>query len=92
MVEDDLQGRRPSVEDNFWWQTILACCLVRFAAFFWYDRGEILTGRRHNLKTGKFGDNIYSCKILNQDNNKIPYEKIFEENVNLKKQIYLWFK
>ena len=39
-VEDDLwwkktySGRRPSVEENFWGKTILACCLVRFAAFF----------------------------------------------------------
>ena len=24
----------PSVEDNFQWKTILACCLVSFAAFF----------------------------------------------------------
>ena len=27
-------GRRPSVEDDFWWKMFLACCLVRFAAFF----------------------------------------------------------
>merc|ERR1712115_743812 len=39
-VEDNLWwkttygGRQPSVEDNFWRKTILACCLVRFAAFF----------------------------------------------------------
>ena len=41
-VEDDLWlkttygGRQPSVEDDFWWKMILACCLVRFAAFFFY--------------------------------------------------------
>ena len=40
LVEDTLwwkttySRRRPSVEDNFWGKTILACCLVRFAAFF----------------------------------------------------------
>ena len=40
LVEDRLRqkvilsGRRPSVKDDFWWKTILACCLVRFAAFF----------------------------------------------------------
>ena len=39
-MEDDLQGkttfggRQPLVEDDFWWNTILACCLVCFAAFF----------------------------------------------------------
>ena len=39
-MEDELQwkatfgGIRPSVEDDFWWKTILACCLGRFAAFF----------------------------------------------------------
>ena len=35
---------------------------------------------------------IYSCKILNKNNKEIPYEKIFEENVTLQKQIYLQFK
>ena len=40
LVEDSLWwkttygGRRPSMEDDFWRKTILACCLVRFAAFF----------------------------------------------------------
>ena len=39
-VEDDFRwkttygGRRPSVEDDFLGKTILACCLVRSAAFF----------------------------------------------------------
>ena len=39
LLEDDLWwkmtcgGKRPSVEDDVWWKTILACCLVHFAAF-----------------------------------------------------------
>ena len=45
MVEDDLWwkttfgGRQPMVEDDLWWKTILACSLVRSAAFSLYVDG-----------------------------------------------------
>ena len=35
----------------------------------------------------KTQSHIYSCEILNLNNKEIPYEKIFEENVKLQKQI-----
>ena len=61
-VEDDLWwkttygGRRPSVEDNFCWKTILACCLVRFAAFF--------TLKRHKRREGHYEYHVSTNKMV----------------------------
>ena len=68
LMEDHLQwkttygGRQPSVEDDLCW--ILACCLLRFAAFFYKNKVYKNVQVKIVIKTKNFG-NHKSCLFLN---------------------------
>jgi hypothetical protein len=63
-------------------------CLVPIPYTFLVKQSEIscLCGQTENMK------HIYSCKYLNIENEKISYEKIFEDNVKHQKKVHERFK
>ena len=77
-VEDNFQwmttlkGRRPLLEDDLRWKTILACCLVRFEAFFPYNLIVTLESPHPHLVSQIVWENIFqSVRITSAPSNII---------------------